>query len=97
MDRSRCRVAAHGRSLHAGFAAVHHKTVGLVEPQNQDRRLGGWRRDPGAPRSFDAKDMCRDHMACVEAKRGAVAEHPSDGATTNIPKVTLGGVCPSIM
>jgi hypothetical protein len=25
----------------------------LVEPQNQDRRLGGRRRDPGAPRSFD--------------------------------------------
>jgi hypothetical protein len=26
----------------------------LVEPQNQDRRLGGRRRDSGAPRSFDA-------------------------------------------
>jgi hypothetical protein len=26
----------------------------LVEPQNQDRRLGEWRRDPSAPRSFDA-------------------------------------------
>jgi hypothetical protein len=26
----------------------------LVEPQNQDRRLGGQRRDPGAPRIFDA-------------------------------------------
>jgi hypothetical protein len=26
----------------------------LVEPQNQDRRLGGRRLDPGAPRSFDA-------------------------------------------
>jgi hypothetical protein len=26
----------------------------LVEPQNQDRRLGGQRRDPGVPRSFDA-------------------------------------------
>jgi hypothetical protein len=26
----------------------------LVEPQNQDRRLGGWRRDPDGPRSFDA-------------------------------------------
>jgi hypothetical protein len=25
----------------------------LVEPQNQDWRLGGRRRDPGAPRSFD--------------------------------------------
>jgi hypothetical protein len=26
----------------------------LVEPQNQDWRLSGWRRDPVAPRSFDA-------------------------------------------
>jgi hypothetical protein len=26
----------------------------LVEPQNQDRRLGGWRWDPSALRSFDA-------------------------------------------
>jgi hypothetical protein len=26
----------------------------LVELPNQDRRLGGQRRDPGAPRSFDA-------------------------------------------
>jgi hypothetical protein len=38
-----------------GFAAVHHKIVGyLVEPQNQDRRLGGRRRDTDALRSFDA-------------------------------------------
>jgi hypothetical protein len=29
-------------------------SVYLVEPQNQDRRLGGRRRDPGAPRGFDA-------------------------------------------
>jgi hypothetical protein len=26
----------------------------LVEPQNQDRRIGGRRRDPSALRSFDA-------------------------------------------
>jgi hypothetical protein len=25
----------------------------LVEPQKQDQRLGGRRRDPGVPRSFD--------------------------------------------
>jgi hypothetical protein len=30
MDRSRCRVAAHDQSLHAGFAVVHHKIVGLL-------------------------------------------------------------------
>jgi hypothetical protein len=69
----------------------------LVEPQSQDRRLGGWRRDPGASRDFEAEDMSRDRKACVEAKRVAVDEHPSDGATTRIPKVPFGGVYPSIM
>jgi hypothetical protein len=30
VDQSRCRVAAHNRSLHVGFAEVHHKTVRLL-------------------------------------------------------------------
>jgi hypothetical protein len=30
MDMSRCRVAAHNRSPHAGFAAVPHKTIELL-------------------------------------------------------------------
>jgi hypothetical protein len=30
VDKSRCRVAVHDRSLHAGFAVVHHKTVGSL-------------------------------------------------------------------
>jgi hypothetical protein len=30
VDWSRCRVAAHNRSLHVGFEAVHHKTVRLL-------------------------------------------------------------------
>jgi hypothetical protein len=38
-----------------GLRRFTKKPLGyLVEPQNQDRRLGGWRQDPGAPRSFDA-------------------------------------------
>jgi hypothetical protein len=38
-----------------GLRRFTRKTSGyLVEPQNQDRRLCGRRRDPGAPRSFDA-------------------------------------------
>jgi hypothetical protein len=54
VDRSRCRVAAHDRSLHAGLQRFTTKPSGyLVEPQNQDRRLGGQRRDPSVPRSFD--------------------------------------------
>jgi hypothetical protein len=43
----------------------------LVEPQNQDQRLGGRRRDPGAPRSFDAggrvagsQGLRRDDAVC---------------------------------
>jgi hypothetical protein len=69
----------------------------LVEPQNQDRRLDGRRRDPGVPKSFEAEDTRRDRKACVEAKRGAVDGHPSDGATTNIPKMPLEGVYYSFM
>jgi hypothetical protein len=69
----------------------------LVEPQNQDRRLSGRRRDPGTPRSFEAEDTRWDRKACVETKRGAVAEHPSDGTTSRIPKVPLGGVYPNFM
>jgi hypothetical protein len=42
-DRSRCRVAAHDRSLHAGFAVVHHKTIRLLswatKPRPEARRV----------------------------------------------------------
>jgi hypothetical protein len=41
------------------------------------------------PRDFETEDTRRDRKACIEAKRGAVARHPSDGATTRIP------TCPS--
>jgi hypothetical protein len=38
-----------------GLRRFTRKPLGyLVEPQNQDRRFGGRRPDPGAPRSFDA-------------------------------------------
>jgi hypothetical protein len=69
----------------------------LVEPENQDRRLGRRRRDLGTSRNFEAGDTRRDRKACIEGMRGAVAGHPSDGATTRIPKVPLGGVYPSFM
>jgi hypothetical protein len=44
----------------------------------------------------EAEDTHRDRLACVEATPGAVVGHPSDGATTKIPKVPLGGVYPSV-
>jgi hypothetical protein len=49
-----------------------------------------------APKCFEADDTRRDHKAYVEAKRSAVAGQLSDGATTKIPKVPLGGVYPSV-
>jgi hypothetical protein len=63
----------------------------LVEPQHQDRRLGGQRWDPGVPRSFEAEDTSRDRKACVEATRRVVAGHPSDGATKTYSQSALGG------
>jgi hypothetical protein len=41
----------------------------LVEPQNQDWRLGRRRRDPGVPRSFEAGDTRHDRGACVGRTR----------------------------
>jgi hypothetical protein len=49
VDKSRCRVAAHDRSLHTGFVAVHHKTVRLLswatKPRSEAQRAetGSWR------------------------------------------------------
>jgi hypothetical protein len=54
VDKSWCRVAVHDRSLHAGLRRFTTKSsCYLVEPQNQDWSLGGQRRDPSAPRSFN--------------------------------------------
>jgi hypothetical protein len=43
VDRSWCRVATHDRSLHTGFAVVHHKTIGLLgratKPRPEARRV----------------------------------------------------------
>jgi hypothetical protein len=43
-------------------------------------------------RIFEAKDTRRDRMACVEAKQGAVAEHPSDGENLKTSKTSLEGL-----
>jgi hypothetical protein len=44
VDRSQCRVAAHDWSRTRGLRRFTTKPLGyLVEPQNQDRRLGGRR------------------------------------------------------
>jgi hypothetical protein len=44
------------------------------------------------PRSFEAEDMRQDRKACVEAKRVAVAGHPSDGENLKSSKFTIEGL-----
>jgi hypothetical protein len=46
---------------------------------------------------FEAEETRWDRKACVEAKQGAIAGHPSDGASMRFPKVPFGGVYPNIM
>jgi hypothetical protein len=41
---------------------------------------------------FEAEDMRRDRMACVEAKQGAAAGHPSDGENLKTSKTALEGL-----
>jgi hypothetical protein len=41
----------------------------LVKPQNQDRRLGGRRRDPGTPIIYEAGDTRHDRVACIGRTR----------------------------
>jgi hypothetical protein len=65
----------------------------LVEPQRQDRRIGGQRWDPGVSRDFEVEGTRRDRKSCVDVKWCAVAGHLPDAATTSIPKVPFAGVC----
>jgi hypothetical protein len=43
-------------------------------------------------RIFEAEDMSRDRMACVEAKQGAIVGHPSDGENLKTSKTALEGL-----
>jgi hypothetical protein len=61
-----------------GLTSGGHRSDRCVATQSED---------------FEAEDTRQDRMVCVEATQGAVAGHPSDVATTKIPKVPLGGVC----
>jgi hypothetical protein len=42
--------------------------------------------------SFEAEDTRRHRKACVEAKQGAVAGHPSDGENLKTSKTALEGL-----
>jgi hypothetical protein len=41
---------------------------------------------------FEAEDMRRDHMACVEAKQVEVTGHLSDGENLKTSKTALEGL-----
>jgi hypothetical protein len=41
---------------------------------------------------FEAEDTRRDRKACVEAKKDAVAGHPSDGENLKTSKTALKGL-----
>jgi hypothetical protein len=41
---------------------------------------------------FEAEDTRWDRMVCVEAKQGAVAEHPSDGENLKTSKTAIEGL-----
>jgi hypothetical protein len=66
-----------------------------VLQQLQTGLTGGYRSDRCATTQsgiFEAEDTHRDRMACVEAKRGAVARHPSDGENLKTSKTALEGL-----
>jgi hypothetical protein len=66
-----------------------------VLQQLQTGLTGGYRFDWCATTQsgiFEAEDTHRDRMACVEAKQGAVAGHPSDGENLKTSKAALEGL-----
>jgi hypothetical protein len=48
-------------------------------------------------RDFEAEDTRWDRMACVEAKLGAVAGHPSDGENLKTSKTALEGLVSQVI
>jgi hypothetical protein len=98
VDRSRCRVAAHNRSLHAGFAAVHHKT-GRVTWLNHKTKTGGSAGEYGIRVHREAsKRRTRIGIARLVSR---LREGRSPGIRLMvqqrlIPKVPLVGVYPSL-
>jgi hypothetical protein len=66
-----------------------------VLQQLQTGLTGGYRSDRCATTQsgdFKAEDTRWDRMACVEAKQGAVAGHPSDGENLKTSKTALEGL-----
>jgi hypothetical protein len=67
----------------------------IVLQQLQTGLIGGYRSDRCATTQsgiFEVEDTCRDRMACVEAKQGAVAGHPPDKENLKTSKNALKGL-----
>jgi hypothetical protein len=98
VDRSRWRVAAHNRSLHVGFAAVHHKTD-LVTWLSHKTKTGGSAGGDGIRARREAlKRRTRVGIARLASR---LREGRSPGIhlrvlQRHIPKVPLVGVYPSL-
>jgi hypothetical protein len=98
VDRSWCRVAAHNQSLHAGFAAVHHKTD-RVTWLSHKTKTGGSAGGDGIWACREAsKRRTRIRIARLASR---LHEGQSSGIRPmvlqrHIPKVPLVGVYPSL-
>jgi hypothetical protein len=94
IDRSRCRVAAHNRSLHAGFAAVHHKTDRVTWLSHKTKTGGSAGGDRIRARREALKRRTRIGITSLASR---LSEVRSPGIRPmvlqrHIPKVPLVGV-----
>jgi hypothetical protein len=98
IDQSRCRVAAHNRSLHAGFAEVHHKT-GRVSWLSHKIKTGGSAGGDGIRARREASKrgtrvgIARLALRLREGRSPGI--HPMV-LQRHIPKVPLVGVYPRL-
>jgi hypothetical protein len=98
VDRSQCRVAAHNRSMHAGFAVVHQKNVRVTWLSHKTKTGGSTGRDGIRARREASKWRTRVGIARLASR---LREGRSPGICPmvlqrHIPKVPFVGVYPSL-
>jgi hypothetical protein len=98
VDPSRCRVATHNRSLHAGFAAVHQKTSRVSWLSHKTKTGGSAGGDGIRARREASKWRTRVGIARLASR---LREGRSSGIRPmvlqrRIPKLPLVGVYPSL-
>jgi hypothetical protein len=98
VDRSWCRVAAHNGSMHAGLAAVHHKTGRVTWLSHKTKTGGSTGGDGTRACREDSKRRTRVGIARLASrlrKGQSLGIHPMV-LQRHIPKVPLVGVYPSL-